>query len=139
MGIDSPLLNETGCYVQEHPLQDESGKDTFDVLWVGKMDFRKQLGLALKTVAKSGNDKLRLHIVGGGDAESYQSLAESYGIADKCIWHGAVSHDEVQNIMQSRMFSSLPVLLRVLLMLCWRLLATISLSFVLILAVRVML
>lgn len=82
-------------------LLDKSGKDTFDVLWVGKMDFRKQLGLALKSVAKSGNDKLRLHIVGGGDAESYQSLAESYGIADKCIWHGAVSHDEVQNIMQN--------------------------------------
>lgn len=101
MGIDSPLLNETGCYVHEHPLLDKSGKDTFDVLWVGKMDFRKQLGLALKSVAKSGNDKLRLHIVGGGDAESYQSLAESYGIADKCIWHGAVSHDEVQNIMQN--------------------------------------
>ena len=100
MNIDSPLLNETGCYVQDHPIVDKSGKDTFDVLWVGKMDFRKQLALALQSVAKSGNDKLRLHIVGGGDTESYQSLAESYGIADKCIWHGAISHDEVQNIMQ---------------------------------------
>ena len=100
MNIDSPLLNETGCYVQEHPIVDKSGKDTFDVLWVGKMDFRKQLALALQSVAMSGNDKFRLHIVGGGDAESYQSLAESYGVADKCIWHGAVSHDEVQNIMQ---------------------------------------
>lgn len=86
--------------MQEHPLLDKSGKNTFDVLWVGKMDFCKQLGLALKSVAKSGSDKLRLHIVGGGDAESYQLLAESYGIADKCIWHGAVSHDEVQDIMQ---------------------------------------
>lgn len=36
MNIDSPLLNETGCYVQEHPIVDKSGKDTFDVLWVGK-------------------------------------------------------------------------------------------------------
>ena len=100
MGIDSPLLNETGCYVQDHPIMDKSGKNTFDVLWVGKMDFRKQLGLALLSIAKSGNDRLRLHIVGGGDAVSYQMLAESYGIADKCIWHGAVSHDEVQNIMR---------------------------------------
>ena len=100
MNIDSPLLNETGCYVQDHPIVDKTDKETFDVLWVGKMDFRKQLSLALQTVAKSENNKLRLHIMGGGDAESYQSLAKSYGIADKCIWHGAVSHDEVQDIMQ---------------------------------------
>lgn len=100
MNIDSPLLNETGCYVQDHPIMDKTDKETFDVLWVGKMDFRKQLALALQTVAKSENNKLRLHIMGGGDAESYQSLAKSYGIADKCIWHGAVSHDEVQDIMQ---------------------------------------
>lgn len=100
MNIDSPLLNETGCYVQDHPIVDKTDKETFDVLWVGKMDFRKQLALALQTVAKSENNKLRLHIMGGGDAESYQSLAKSYGIADKCIWHGAVSHDEVQGIMQ---------------------------------------
>lgn len=100
MNIDSPLLNETGCYVQDHPIVDKTDKETFDVLWVGKMDFRKQLALALQTVAKSENNKLRLHIMGGGDAESYQSLAKSYGIADKCIWHGAVSHDEVQDIMQ---------------------------------------
>lgn len=100
MNIDSPLLNETGCYVQDHPIVDKTDKETFDVLWVGKMDFRKQLALALQTVAKSENNKLRLHIMGDGDAESYQSLAKSYGIADKCIWHGAVSHDEVQDIMQ---------------------------------------
>ena len=100
MNIDSPLLNETGCYVQDHPIVDKTDKETFEVLWVGKMDFRKQLALALQTVAKSENNKLRLHIMGGGDAESYQSLAKSYGIADKCIWHGAVSHDEVQDIMQ---------------------------------------
>ena len=100
MNIDSPLLNETGCYVQDNPIVDKTDKETFDVLWVGKMDFRKQLALALQTVAKSENNKLRLHIMGGGDAESYQSLAKSYGIADKCIWHGAVSHDEVQDIMQ---------------------------------------
>ena len=100
MNIDSPLLNETGCYVQDRPIVDKTDKETFDVLWVGKMDFRKQLALALQTVAKSENNKLRLHIMGGGDAESYQSLAKSYGIADKCIWHGAVSHDEVQDIMQ---------------------------------------
>ena len=100
MAIDSPLLNETGCYVQEHPLIDKSQKETFDVLWVGKLDFRKQLGIALQSVAITGNENIRLHIVGGGDAEPYKQLANTLGIKDKCIWHGAVSHDEVQSIMQ---------------------------------------
>ena len=101
MAIDSPLLNETGCYVQEHPLIDKSQKETFDVLWVGKLDFRKQLSIALQSVAITGNENIRLHIVGGGDAEPYKQLANTLGIKDKCIWHGAVSHDEVQSIMQN--------------------------------------
>ena len=101
MNIDSPLLNETGCYVQDHPLIDKSQKETFDVLWVGKLDFRKQLGIALQSVAITGNESIRLHIVGGGDAEPYKLLANTLGIKDKCIWHGAVSHDEVQSIMQN--------------------------------------
>ncbi|WP_278912056.1 glycosyltransferase family 4 protein [Leyella stercorea] len=101
MRIDSPLLNETGCYVQEHPITDKSQKNTFDVLWVGKMDFRKQLALALQTMAAIGDYKFRLHIVGGGDSAFYQQMAEGLGIADQCVWHGAVSHDEVQKLMQS--------------------------------------
>lgn len=101
MRIDSPLLNETGCYVQEHPVTDKSKKETFDVLWVGKMDFRKQLALALQTMTSIGNNKFRLHIVGGGDSAFYQQMAEGLGIADQCVWHGAVSHDEVQKLMQA--------------------------------------
>ena len=94
-GIDSPLLNETGCYIQNHTLEDKTGKDTFDVLWVGKMDFRKQLGLALMSIGKTGNDKIILHIVGGGEAEQYKSQAAALGIAERCVWHGSVTYDFV--------------------------------------------
>ncbi len=100
LGIDSPLLNETGCYVQDHPLQDKPEKDTFDVLWVGKMDFRKQLALALQTTAAVDCRLVRFHIVGGGDAEYYKQLAIELDIADRCVWHGAVSHEKVQELMQ---------------------------------------
>ena len=113
MGIDSPLLNETGCYIEKSPLMckadgkienrpitDKTNKETFDVLWVGKMDFRKQLALALRSIAESSQSKVRLHIVGGGNAEPYKKLASQLGIEDKCFWHGAVSHEEVQKLMQ---------------------------------------
>ena len=80
--IDSPLLNETGCYVQDHPLTDKAGKETFDVLWVA-------------------NNSIVLHIVGGGDNEPYRALAEKLHIERQCKWYGAVSHEEVQHIMQN--------------------------------------
>jgi len=97
---DSPLLNETGCTIQEHPIVDKSDKNTLDVLWVGKLDFRKQLGLAIRSVAQSRNPAIRLHIVGGGDDKPYRALASSLNISDQCIWHGVIKHAEVQKIMQ---------------------------------------
>ena len=98
--IDSPLLNETGCYVQEHPIIDKTQKDTLDVLWVGKMDFRKQLGLAIQSIAKTANPRIKLHIVGGGDSVPYQTLAKELNIDKQCKWHGTITHNEVLRIMQ---------------------------------------
>lgn len=93
-------MNETGCYIQEHPIIDKSKKEYLDVLWVGKLDFRKQLGLALRSVAKTQNPHIKLHIVGGGNSLPYQALAKELGIEAQCKWYGAVSHEEVQRIMQ---------------------------------------
>lgn len=98
--IESPLLNETGCYIQEHPIIDKSKKEYLDVLWVGKLDFRKQLGLALRSVTKTQNPYIKLHIVGGGNNLPYQALAKNLGIETQCKWYGTVSHEEVQKIMQ---------------------------------------
>lgn len=98
--IDSPLLNETGCYPQVYDLKNRLQKKELDLLWVGKLDFRKQLVLAIRTVAQMNNSSVKLHIVGGGDASFYQQLAESLGIASQCVWHGSVMHDEVQHLMR---------------------------------------
>lgn len=99
--IDSPLINETGCYIQEHSIKDKSNKELFDVLWVGKLDFRKQLGLAIRSIAETNNRNIKLHVVGGGDNSYYLELAKRLKIENQCVWHGAVSHDEVQKIMQN--------------------------------------
>ena len=98
--IDSPLLNETGCYPQVHDFQDKSYKKELDLLWVGKLDFRKQLALAIRTVAQMRNSSVKLHIVGGGDASYYQRLAEALRVGEQCVWHGAVMYDEVQCLMR---------------------------------------
>lgn len=99
--IISPLINETGCYIQDHVLVDKTSKKTLDVLWVGKMDFRKQLGIAIQALAESNNSKIKLHIVGGGCNDSYKSMATTLHVSQQCLWHGSVSHKEVQELMKN--------------------------------------
>lgn len=98
--IDSPLLNETGCYKKADFKKEEKKTETFDMLWVGKMDFRKQLNLAIRTLADLRKEDVRLHIVGSGDAKAYKDLAQRLGVAHQCLWYGAVSHEKVQKMMQ---------------------------------------
>lgn len=98
--IEAPLLNETGCYPQNKTLFDKKNKEELDLLWVGKLDFRKQLSLAIQTIAQLNNKNIRLHIVGSGDNKSYKELAVSLHVAEQCIWHGTISHTKVQEIMQ---------------------------------------
>ncbi|HSK11803.1 MAG TPA: glycosyltransferase family 4 protein [Phnomibacter sp.] len=99
-GITSPLINETGCTIHKHPLQDKLSKKNFDVLWVGKPDFRKQLGLAIRSVAETKNAAIRLHIIGGGDDKAYRALASHLNISALCIWHGKLDHGIVQELMR---------------------------------------
>lgn len=98
--IDSPLLNETGCYKKADFKKEEKKTETFDMLWVGKMDFRKQLNLAIRTLADLRKEDVRLHIVGSGDAKAYKDLAQRLGVEHQCLWYGAVSHEKVQKMMQ---------------------------------------
>ncbi|MCM1109244.1 MAG: glycosyltransferase family 4 protein [Clostridium sp.] len=98
--IDSPLMNETGCYAAGEISDTRNfNDDTFDLLWVGKMDFRKQFVLALRAFATAFHHDMRLHVVGAGDVKDYQAEAEKLGVMEQCVWHGAVSHEEVQRLM----------------------------------------
>ena len=98
--IDSPVLNETGCKVIETDSKNKLPEKKLNVLWVGKMDYRKQLGLALQSIAMINNSDIVIHIVGGGDDASYKKLANSLNIANQCIWHGIVDHKTVQSLMR---------------------------------------
>jgi glycosyltransferase involved in cell wall biosynthesis len=101
---DSVLINETGCYVNLEKENPKSvNKISFDILWVGKFDYRKQLGLAIQSIAKLNLPNLKFHIIGDNqnkEGEFYLNLAKKLNINNQCIWHGKVSHEIVQNIMQ---------------------------------------
>ncbi len=99
--IISPLINETGCYIQDSRAYDRTQRTKLDVLWVGKLDFRKQLGIAIRALSEAKNININLHIIGGGDSLHYKQLASSLLVAPQCIWYGVVSHEKVQQIMQN--------------------------------------
>lgn len=98
--IDSPLFNETGTSpirMEKHPKE----KNSFDILWVGKADFRKQLPLAIKAVSNVIKNDMQLHIVGCSDKATVLKEIEMQGILNQCVLHGCVSHDEVLKLMRT--------------------------------------
>lgn len=98
MNIDTVLINETGCN-QIDFIEGKANHHCFDLLWVGKMDIRKQLSLAINTIKELNNDQIRLHIIGGGEQKQYKKLSEKLDVKDQCVWHGSLPHDEVMKIM----------------------------------------
>jgi glycosyltransferase involved in cell wall biosynthesis len=105
--LKSELITETGCYIKD---SDKSNlnrfKDakTFDILWVGKFDFRKQLGLALKTISNLKQfPGIKFHVVGTGSKEqikNYKSLANDLELNDIVVWHNAISNTKVLELME---------------------------------------
>lgn len=104
-GLESTIIPETGCYALNPGKQSErfQGKK-LKVVWVGKFDFRKQLPLALKSLAESGNKNIELSIFGKGSVEQEQEallLAISLGISDQVVWRGSQPNQVVLKAMQS--------------------------------------
>lgn len=104
-GKSSLTINETGCYAVADFNSKSVDEALFNIIWVGKFDFRKQLMLALKTLERLKHLKgIRLHIVGDGnsvDVERFKSFSSVAGIDDICIWHGAVGNSRVQEMMRN--------------------------------------
>lgn len=97
------LINESGCEKPNGSTNHNySSKKGFELLWVGRFIFTKQLELALYSIAQAKNDKIKLHIVGGSKEEEvpFQVLAEKLRIGTQCIWHQKVSYTKVQELMQ---------------------------------------
>lgn len=101
---DAILINESGCDVSDTPFKfPKHEHSSFNILWVGRFIFTKQLTLALQTIAQTNNPNIRLHIVGGTTEEeiAYKEVAKDMGIETQCIWHSKVSQKDVYELMQS--------------------------------------
>lgn len=95
------LLNETGCDKVDFKEKRESVSDEFNLLWVGKYDFRKQLSLAIRTIGELKDLNVKLQVAGAGDQEPYKQLARELGVEDKVVFLGVINHDKMNELMQS--------------------------------------
>lgn len=77
--------------------------DRMDILWVGKFDFRKQLGLALRVMEQlRSSPNIHLHILGAGNDEEnarYQGMAENMVLTNTVTFHGKIPHNDVIDYM----------------------------------------
>lgn len=104
-GIEPVTINETGCYPPEKEDAARISAAGFNVVWVGKFDYRKQLGLALRTIAEVKHlPGISFHVVGTGnatDVEFYHRLSRELGLADIVVWHGRLNNKQVHELMRS--------------------------------------
>lgn len=103
LAVEPLMINESGCEKGGEFLKKDNKKSTFDLLWVGRLIFTKQLNLALKALSMVHIPNLRLHIVGGtcDEERTFKMMADKLGVANQCVWHQRVDHDEVQKLMRS--------------------------------------
>lgn len=65
--IESIQINETGCYIKKDIEKVNKSNEYFDILWVGRFIYTKQLKLALNVIKEISHLKnIRFHIVGQG-------------------------------------------------------------------------
>jgi glycosyltransferase involved in cell wall biosynthesis len=99
--LESVIVSETGCYIQydfENNIT-RFDKTGLDLIWVGKFDFRKQLEIALYTIANLKHlQKLQLHVYGTGSEKQvahYKQLAIDLNIDAQINWYGNRPNQEV--------------------------------------------
>ena len=103
--IESIQINETGCSTKENTSNTRKEDSSFDILWVGRFIYTKQLKLALNVIKEIKNLKnIRFHIVGQAfkeeETQTYKSYATTLGIDNICIWHGQIPNNQVMELMR---------------------------------------
>ena len=98
--LESIIIPETGCYLKTQTIDSKRFDNSeFHVMWVGKFDFRKQLPLALKSLALTNNKKIILNIFGTGNSTQLVEaikITTDLNILDQVVWHGKQPNDVVQ-------------------------------------------
>ncbi|WP_443733307.1 glycosyltransferase family 4 protein [Xylanibacter rarus] len=106
-GLNSIIIPETGCFIDDKAIRrnrEEKANGDFKLLWVGKFDFRKQLNIALATMAKlKDKSNIKLIICGSGSDDQvsyYKQMALKLDIEDNVVWKGNIENSKVKEEMR---------------------------------------
>lgn len=105
-GLESIIVPETGCYERDEEKR-HVGKNTdpkMKLLWVGKFDFRKQLGLAIKVMDQVKNLNVELIVCGSGSETQvryYKKLSYDLGVSNLINWRGNIDNTIVLQEMRN--------------------------------------
>lgn len=65
------------------------------LMFIGRLTAKAELGLGLRALAHIGSPELVFHIVGDGEMrQDLQAQAESLGINQQVVWHGATTDED---------------------------------------------
>ena len=113
------IIPETGCFkkqINQSKKHMAPTKKELHILWVGKFDFRKQLNIALETVAQLKHlENLHLSICGTGNEKQnlhYKQVATKLGITQQVTWHGNLNNAQVLDLMKALIYFSLQALVK---------------------------
>jgi glycosyltransferase involved in cell wall biosynthesis len=97
---ESIIISETGGYFQNN-MENLERFDNIELnlIWVGKFDFRKQLEIAIRTIAELKHLKeLKLNIYGTGShkqLQHYKRLVADLNVKAQIQWHGNRPNQEI--------------------------------------------
>ena len=106
-GKEVLLMNETGCHLYDYQITrnvDYTGK--IKILWVGRLQARKGLNLAIKALSTlSEKIDFEFIIVGNGsDLSVNKKLVKKLGLVKKCTFLGEIDNKEVIQRMRESNF-----------------------------------
>lgn len=97
-------INETGAHINSLSEPHQSNDSSFRLMWVGKYDHRKQLGIALHTMALlKDKSNIQLDVLGSGyeeDVKRYTKMVEDLGLQNTVHLLGKVPNVEIRERMQ---------------------------------------
>lgn len=102
-GKKSILMSETGCnQLSIHPTRNVNFNGKTSILWVGRLQVRKALGLAIKSLNNIKHKiDFELLIIGSGeDEKNNKRLVGELGLEKICTFLGEIPNVEVQELMR---------------------------------------
>lgn len=105
-GVESIIITETGCFdiSNNMPFPKRKENNGLRLLWVGKFDFRKQLEIALMSLAELKRyTNIRLIVCGTGSdiqVRKYHKLAEKLKVEKFVEWKGQISNLQIHEEMR---------------------------------------